>query len=239
MTARRTEVAAIVLGVAWLAIAMFVGVTIRYQVPNPAELLADVADRPVPWMASNVLLILLPLPFALAGPGFVGLAGKGSVGGDLIGPLAALGGGALAFSGIAHGVFGAHLAARYHDGDPLSDLARLAEVVHALGDTGWFVGVGALMAITALATWGGRRRLPGWVVAAGAGSVLANALQFAWFADHVFGVFAGPGTALQSVWLVAAVRGGDQPHRSVAGVPEGTPAAHPDSPHHRSHGPPT
>lgn len=213
MTGDRSRVAAVVVGVAWLAIAMFVGVTIRYQVPNPAELLAEVADRPVPWMVSNVLLIVLPLPLALACPLLAELAGalpggRGTIGGDLVAPLAALGGGALAFSGIAHGVFGAHLAARFRDGDPLADLVHLAEVVHAFGDTGWFVGVGALMAITALATWGARRRLPSWVVAAGAGSVLANALQFGWFADHVFGVFAGPGTALQSLWLVAVARYG-------------------------------
>lgn len=209
MTRDRARVAALLVGVAWLAIAMFVGVTIRYQVPNPAELLANVADRPVPWMASNVLLILLPLALALSCPLLVDLAGGGSTGGDLIGPLAALGGGALAFSGIAHGVFGAHLAARFRDGDALADLVHLAEVVHALGDTGWFVGVGALMAITTLATWGARRRLPRWVVVAGAGSVLSNALQFGWFADHVFGIFAGPGTALQALWLVAVARSGN------------------------------
>lgn len=206
MTAPRTRVAAAVVGGAWLAIALFVGVTIRYQVPNPAELLADVADRPVPWMASNVALILLSLALAMAGPLLVDLAGRGSAGGELVSALLALGGGALAFSGIAHGVFGAHLAARFRDGDPLDDLVHLAEVVHALGDTGWFVGVGSLMAITALVTWGGRARLARWVVWVGTGSVVANALQFAWFADHAFGVFAGPGTALQALWFVALAR---------------------------------
>lgn len=214
MTDRAARIAAAVVGVAWLAIAMFVGVTIRYQVPNPAELLANVAERPVPWMVSNVLLIVLPLPLAIAAPVFAAsgpAAGPDrDLGAALVMPLVALGGGALAFSGIAHGVFGAHLAARYRDGDPLDSLVHLAEVVHALGDTGWFVGVGALMAITALTTWRGRRILPRWAVAAGAGSVVANALQFGWFADHLFGVFAGPGTALQSVWLVAGVRPGNR-----------------------------
>lgn len=220
MTRDRTRVAAVVVGVAWLAIALFVGVTIRYRVPNPAELLADVAARPVPWMASNVLLILLPLALAVACPLLVGLTAAGSTAGVLIGPLAALGGGALAFSGIAHGVFGAHLAARFRDGDALADLVYPAEVVHALGDTGWFVGVGAMMAITALATWAPRGRLPGWVIATGAASVLANALQFGWFADHVFGVFAGPGTALQSLWLVAVARHGNPSQTSrVPGCP--------------------
>jgi len=90
-----------------------------------------------------------------------------------------------------------------------ASLVHLAEVVHALGDTGWFVGVGAMMSITALACWGARRRLPRWIVAVGAASVLANALQFGWFADHLFGVFAGPGTVLQSAWLVAVARIGD------------------------------
>lgn len=206
MTARRGRVATVVVGVAWLAIALFVGVTIRFQVPNPAELLERVADRPVPWMASNVLLILLPLALALTVPLLAELAGDPGLGGDLVRALVALGGGALAFSGITHGVFGAHLAARYRDGDPLTALVHLAEVVHALGDTGWFVGVGALMAITTLGTWGARTRVRRLVTFVGAGSVLANGLQFGWFADHLFGVFAGPGTALQALWFVLVAR---------------------------------
>jgi hypothetical protein len=32
-------------------------------------------------------------------------------------------------------------------------------------------------------------------------SVVCNLLQFGWFVDHVFGVFAAPGTLLQALWF--------------------------------------
>ena len=160
MTARAAGVAAKVVGVTWLAVAMFVGVTLRYQVPNPVELLEDVAERPVPWMVANVALILLPLAIALTVPLLVSLAGPGTVLAALVPPLAALGSGGLVLSGVAHGVFSAHLAARVRDGTPAEDLATPAAVVHAFGDTGWFIGVGALMAITAIVTWSGLRSTP-------------------------------------------------------------------------------
>jgi hypothetical protein len=223
VTPRTAGVAAKVVGVTWLVVAMFVGITLRYQVPNPVELLEDVAARPVPWMIANVALIALPLAVALAAPLLVGLAGSETVGAALVTALAALGSGGLALSGVAHGVFSAHLAARVRDGTPAEDLATPAAVVHAFGDTGWFIGVGALMAITAIVTWSGRHRLRRWIVAVGLGSLVANALQFAWFADHVFGVFAGPGTVLQAVWLVAV-------GSEWVEVPEGTPTPHPDNP---------
>ena len=51
------------------------------------------------------------------------------------------------------------------------------------------------------------RRLA-WV---GAGAVVFNLLQFGWFFEHFFGVFAGPGTLLQAVWFgmlgLALIRG--------------------------------
>ena len=106
---------------------------------------------------------------------------------------------------------------------PAEDLATPAAVVHAFGDTGWFVGVGALMAITAIATWSSREQLPRWVIVIGAGSLVANALQFGWFADHFFGVFAGPGTFLQAAWFV--VIGSEWVE-----VPTHTPTPHPDNP---------
>ena len=42
----------------------FIAVVIRLQVPNPAELLADVAERPATWIGANVVLIVTPLTFA-------------------------------------------------------------------------------------------------------------------------------------------------------------------------------
>jgi len=33
-------------------------------------------------------------------------------------------------------------------------------------------------------------------------ALLVDVLQFGWFADHVLGVFAAPGTLLQAAWFV-------------------------------------
>jgi hypothetical protein len=109
--------------------------------------------------------------------------------------------GALMASGVVHGVFGAHLASKVTPGPPGETLVLDAELTHAIADTFWFVGVGALLVATALVTLARARleRLLGWV---GAGAVAFNLLQFGWFFDHVFGFFAGPGTALQAVWFV-------------------------------------
>ena len=85
-------------------------------------------------------------------------------------------------------------------------LVEAAEVVHALGDTCWFVGIGGLTATTALRVRGRRqtrgadRQVVIWI---GVASVLCNLAQFGWFADHFFGVFAAPGTLLQAAWFVA------------------------------------
>jgi hypothetical protein len=37
-------------------------------------------------------------------------------------------------------------------------------------------------------------------------SVVCNLLQFGWFVDHVFGVFAAPGTLLQALWFAGTGR---------------------------------
>jgi hypothetical protein len=202
--ARVRAAAFVVFGVAWLAIAGLIAIVLRLQVPTPAELLVDVAERPATWIAANVVLIVAPLTFAAIAPALGVRVGPGPAARVVV-VLLMFAGGALVASGVFHGVFGAHLAARVDDRPQPAGLVEAAEVVHAVGDTWWFVAVGALTATTALvsAVDARRRRPPLAVIWIGVGSVLCNLAQFGWFADHAFGVFAAPGTFLQSAWFVA------------------------------------
>jgi hypothetical protein len=203
-TARVRAVAFTLFGVAWLAIAGLIAIVLRLQVPNPEELLADVSDRPATWIAANVVLIVTPLTFAVIVPELSRRAGRGSAA-QLVVALLLITGGSLVASGVFHGVFGAHLAARFDDQPQPVGLVEAAEVVHAVGDTWWFVGVGGLTATTALvcAVDVRQRRGPAVIIWIGVASVLCNLAQFGWFADHFFGVFAAPGTLLQAAWFVA------------------------------------
>ena len=76
--------------------------------------------------------------------------GPTTIAADAVRGLLAMAGGALVASGVFHGVLGAHLASKVTSGPLDPDLVRLAELVHAVGDTFWFVGVGALTATTAI-----------------------------------------------------------------------------------------
>lgn len=195
--------ALIAYGIVWLAVAGSIAVVVRLQTPTPAELLRDVADRPALWIGANAALIAQQALLTVATPALVSLLRIGRPASDALRGLAILAGGALVASGVLHGVFGAHLATKITDGQIDPSVVLEAELVHALGDTCWFVGVAALAAVTAIGAWS-QRRVPGrgrWLGATGALAVACNLLQFGWFADHVFGVFAGPGTLLQAAWL--------------------------------------
>ena len=194
----RIEGTALVLvGILWVVVAGLIAIVIRMQVPNPAELLQDVADQRAVWIASNVVLIVLAAALATGSTLLARSAGPGE---PAVRGVLGIAAGALMASGVAHGVFGAHLASKVTPAPLGETLVLDAELTHAIADTFWFVGVGALVVATALATLARGRsdRLLGWV---GAGAVVFNLLQFGWFFDHVFGLFAGPGTALQAVWF--------------------------------------
>ena len=190
--------ALVAVAVGWLTVAGMIAIVIRMQVPTPVELLRDVAGQRALWISANVVLIVQQAVLIVGVPLLLGLVGPAAA--PLLRGLVAIAEGALVASGVFHGVFGAHLASKVTDA-PLAEAVALdAELVHALGDTCWFVGVGALTAATALVSIAVRRR---HVLFAGVGlaSVVFNLLQFGWFFDHVFGVFAGPGTALQAAWF--------------------------------------
>lgn len=199
--------ALVVVGVLWLVVAGMIAIVIRMQVPSPAELLRDVDGQRALWIASNVVLITQQAALATGASRVARSAGPGA---SAVRGLLGIAGGALVASGVVHGVFGAHLASKVTPA-PLGEALVLdAELSHAIADTFWFVGVGALVVTTALVTLvrGRSNRLLAWV---GAGAVVFNLLQFGWFFDHFFGVFAGPGTLLQAAWFglvgLAVMRG--------------------------------
>lgn len=201
---RLPRAALVAYGMAWLGVAGFIAIVIRLRVPDPEELLRDVAARRGVWITANVVLIAQQALLTVGGPWLVRSVRRLSpVAADAVGGFLAIAAGALVASGVFHGVLGAHLADQVTPGPLDPDLVRTATTIHALGDTTWFVGVGALAAVTAICTvvwWPGTARRA--VAIVGAATVVCVVAQFGWFVDHVFGVFAAPGTLLQAAWFV-------------------------------------
>ena len=76
-----------------------------------------------------------------------------------------------------HGVLGAHLASEVTAGPLEPDLVRSAKVLHALGDTTWFIGLGALTAMTAVCAVvvvASRRSRTRWRARLGAAAVVVG-----------------------------------------------------------------
>jgi hypothetical protein len=201
----RAERAALVAyGCVWLVVPGLIAIVIRLRVPDPAELLRDVAGMRALWIGANALLIAQQVLLTVVAPAVGRLVdgGAGTAVGNSVRGLFAIAGGALIASGVFHGVLGAHVASHVSAAPLEPDLVRTAELVHALGDTCWFVGIGALTVLTAVTSvvwWGGPLHRVAWL---GAAAVVVGVLQYGWFADRLFGVFAAPGAALQAAWFV-------------------------------------
>lgn len=194
-----------VYGATLLVVGGLVAIVIQFRVPHPDELLRDVADRRPMWIAANALLIVQQVLLVVAAPALARLV-RPAVAADTVRGLAAIAAGAFIASGTFHAVLGAHLASEVTSGPLDPDLVRSAKVLHALGDTTWFTGLGALTALTAVcaAVWwraddrGVRRR-----ARLGALAVVVGCLQYGWFFAHVLGLFSAPGALLQALWFVA------------------------------------
>ena len=199
---RPARMAFIAYGACWLVVPGFIAVVIRLQVPNPPELLRDVAANRALWIGANALLIAQQALLAVAVPG-LGRLVHGAAG-DAVRGLFAIAGGALIASGVFHGVLGAHLASKVTPAPLDADLVLSAELVHALGDTCWFVGIGAVAAATAVTSmaWWHRAAPLRRLAHLGIAAVAVGLVQYGWFVDHVFGVFAAPGALLQAAWFV-------------------------------------
>jgi hypothetical protein len=83
-------------GVLWLAEAGLIAIVIRLQVPTPAELLRDVATRPVIWIGASVVLSVQQVLLVVVVPALGRVVGPSTVaaddGGRRIGSMAAEGG---------------------------------------------------------------------------------------------------------------------------------------------------
>jgi hypothetical protein len=194
-------------GVALLVVGGLVSLVIHFEVPNPAELLRDVAERRALWIVANALLIVQQVLLTVGGPALARLVARSSsVAADAVGGLLAIAAGAVIASGTFHGVLGAHIASEVTAAPLDPGLVREATVVHALGDTTWFIGLGALTATTAvcsLAWWRSTDRRARATARLGAVTVVVGLLQYGWFFAHVLGFFAAPGALLQAAWFVA------------------------------------
>ncbi len=195
-----------VYGVGTLVVWGLVAIVIRFRVPNPEELLRDVADRRGLWIVANALLIVLQVALTVAVPALARVVATGSaVAADAARGLLAIAGGAMIASGTFHGVLGAHVASAVTAGPLDPDLVRSAEVLHALGDTTWFIGLGAITAATAVCSavwWTSSDPSLRFRARLGAAAVGVGVLQYGWFFAHVLGVFAVPGAVLQASWFV-------------------------------------
>jgi hypothetical protein len=83
-------------GVLWLAEAGLIAIVIRLQVSTPAELLRDVATRPVIWIGASVVLSVQQVLLVVVVPALGRVVGPSTVaaddGGRRIGSMAAGGG---------------------------------------------------------------------------------------------------------------------------------------------------
>jgi hypothetical protein len=197
--------AAVAYGVGMTAVAVVIGVVVRATVPTPAELLADVTDTRALWVASQALLavlqgLLVPVAIAL----YLVLGGRDRPGVAAAIAFFGLAGLAYMVSGVFHGVLGAHLARPgAGDGAGAAVVVAETELVHALGDTWWFVAVAATAAATALLVGPIRRSpdLPGGLATVGVAAVVLDAVQLLWFFVPAAGA-AGPfGAVVHAVWF--------------------------------------
>jgi hypothetical protein len=197
--------AAVAYGIGMTAVAVVIGVVVRATVPTPAELLADVTDARALWVPTQALLAILQVllvPVAIAVHLVLGGRDHPTVTAALA--FFGLAGVAYVASGVFHGVLGVHLARPgAGDGAGAAVLVAETELVHAFGDTWWFVGVAATALATALLVGPIRRSpaLPAGLATVGLAAVVLDAVQLLWFFLPAAGT-AGPlGAILHAVWF--------------------------------------
>jgi hypothetical protein len=194
-------------GVSILLVGGLVAIVIGGRVSAPAQLLRDVADRRGLWIAANVLLIVQQALLTVGAPALGRVVATSSrVAADAVSGLLGIAAVSFIASGTFHAVLGAHLASEVTGGPVDPGLVRSATVVHALGDTTWFIGLAALTTATAVCSivwWRADDATARFRARLGAAAVLVGLLQYGWFVAHVFGLFAVPGALLQAAWFVS------------------------------------
>jgi hypothetical protein len=191
--------------IASLIAATLEAVVLDFSIVSPADLVADVTTLQVPWVAAQALLILQqPLLIGVV-LGFW-LVGRRGPRPWLVAGAAMIGLSALLYvmSGVFHGVFGWHVAALSQlGGQDRSDAERLAEIVHALGDTTFYIAIAAT-AVAMLAWIPVMRRsaLPAGLRRLAVAAVVFELVEFGYFLLPGLALTAPVGIACQAAWYV-------------------------------------
>ena len=210
---RPAGAAAVAYGALTVVSAVVQAALVDFAVASPADLIEDVARHQAWWVGAQTVLIaqqLLLLPAALGLLAALARSSPRSSGtqsptsSDAAVVLLGAAAGSYVMSGIFHGVLGVHIDAF----DTLSGTERatalhLAEVVHALGDTCYFVAV-ALTAVAMVAVSPTLRRSPAFprrLATLGLVTAVCEAAQFGWFLAPSLGYAAPLGLSLQAAWF--------------------------------------
>lgn len=207
----RAGVAAIVYAIASLTAATLEAIVLDFSIVSPADLVADVTTMQVPWVVAQALFIAQQplLTFVLLGFWTLGRRGPRPA---LIVGTAQLGLSALLFvmSGVFHGVFGWHVSALQQlVGEDRADAERLAEIVHALGDTTFYVAIAATA--TAMIAWLAVMRdnsvaaggsLPVGLRRLAIAAVIFQLVEFGYFLLPGLALTAPVGIACQAAWYI-------------------------------------
>ena len=204
MSSRAAGLAAIGYGVLSLVAAVTQAVLVDFAVATPADLLHDVARSRVAWVGAQVVLIGQQELLVIAVIGLVAVLGRPRP--ATVFAVAQLAVAAVLFiaSGVFHGVLGVHIATFDRmPGAARGDVVRLAETVHALGDTSYFLGIAATaFAMVALRpAIRGSSRLPDGLATLGLVAAVAALAEFGWFLWPGFGFAAPVGVILQAAWF--------------------------------------
>ncbi len=199
---RRAGLAAPGLAVTSLGAAVLEAVVLDVSIVSPADLVADVARLQVPWVLAQVLLVVgQELLLAVV----LGLAEVLGPQGVLVRVQLAAAGALFVLSGIFHGVFGWHVAALdVLVGADRASAVHLAEILHALGDTTYYLGVASTaLAMLALAPLVRRTGvLPSRLATLGVVAAVLQLVEFGYFLLPGLAWAAPVGVLLQAAWYV-------------------------------------
>jgi len=198
--------AAIAYAAASLLAATLEAIVLDFSIVSPADLVSDVATLQVPWVVAQVLLILQQPLLTVIVLGFWAAGSRGPRVGLIIGTVQlAFSGLLFVISGIFPGVFGWHVAALQQlGGADRSDAERLAEIVHALGDTTFYIAIAATA--TAMIAWLPVMRrspqLPTGLRRLAIAAVIFQLVEFGYFLIPGLALTAPVGIACQAAWYV-------------------------------------
>jgi hypothetical protein len=203
---RAAGAAAIAYGIASLVAATLEAVVLDFSIVSPAGLVSDVATLQAPWVIAQALIILAQPLLTLVVLGFWALASRGPRVALILGTVQlGLSGLLFVMSGVFHGVFGWHVGALEQIGTDDPDAAeRLAEILHALGDTTFYIAIAATA--TAMLAWLPVMRrsdvLPVGLWRLAIVAVVFQTVEFGYFLLPGLALTAPVGIASQAAWYV-------------------------------------